>query len=95
LTLLKTLNIDEPSVFIGENNEIVRITDDVDIEVIHPKTTYKNRRPDWLYESDNYQSYEIDNDSLTMDYPILVKAYLTKEQGTRERFAKSLYDNTI
>lgn len=79
--VLKTLNIDEPSVFINEDNEIISITDDIDIEVIHPRTTYKNNRPDWLYESDDYQTYEIDSDSLTMDYPILVKAYLEEEQG--------------
>jgi len=79
--ILSTLQISEPSVFISEDNEILRLTDDVDIEVIHPKTTYKGGRPNWLYESDAHQSYWIDNDSLTIDYPILVKAYLEKEQG--------------
>lgn len=79
--ILSTLDINEPSVFIGEDDEIIQITDEVDIEVIHPKTTYKDGRPNWLYQSDDYQSYHIDSDSLTIDYPILVKAYLEEEQG--------------
>ena len=73
--VLRTLTIEEPSVFINVKGEIPRLTKQVDIEVIHPKTYTINGRPNWLYERDS-ESIEIEKDN-NLGYPQIVSAYRT------------------
>ena len=77
--ILRTKNIQKPSVFTTNKNEIARLSNHVDIEVIHPKTWYITGRPHWLYEDDSFQAVEIKLDSKTQEYPVIVSAYLIGE----------------
>ena len=71
--VLRTLTIEEPSVFINVKGEIPRLTKQVDIEVIHPKTYTINGRPNWLYERDS-ESIEIEKDN-NLGYPQICLLY--------------------
>ena len=78
--LLAELQIEEPSVFVDDRDQIVRLTDKVDIEVIHPKTTYVNGRPGWLYQDQSYKEYKLDKKLIDMEYPLFLRAYLPGEE---------------
>lgn len=73
--ILSELNIKSPSVFLDEKGKIARLTKHVDIEVIHPKTIYRNGRPDWLYEKGKNKAVEIKVDDFKINFPVIVSAY--------------------
>jgi len=73
------IDIDKPSVFI-KNGSIPRLTEQVDIEVLHPRTTYKNSRPQWLYEDGKRIKYEHDFSTSELDFPIFMKAFIPGEE---------------
>ncbi len=77
--LLGSVQASRASVFLDEG-KIVPISDHVDVEVIHPRTKYKEGRPDWLYENGRRVSYKVDISDLDLDFPILVKAFVPGEE---------------
>ncbi len=72
---LSEMSIDQPSIFIDSNGEIAKLSNHVDIEVIHPKTTYIDGRPNWLYENDNFTSVKIKMGGDMLRYPVIVSAF--------------------
>lgn len=81
-TLVDTLK--EVSVFINDEGEVFRGAagdERYDVRLFHPRTTYSNGRPDWLLMKEGNQSYTIPSDSISIAYPILVKAFI-KDEGT-------------
>lgn len=52
-----------------------------DVRVFHPRTTYTNGRPDWLLMNGQRNLYTISDSSITIDYPIIVKAYAENENN--------------
>jgi len=79
-SLMTKIQIDQHSVFIDNHNQIARLSDKVDVEVIHPKTKYVNGRPGWLYQDQTYKEYALDRSLLDIEFPILIKAYVLGEQ---------------
>jgi len=77
--ILKSLKISVPSVFVYEDGLPMNLSDQVDIEVIHPKTNYRNGRPDWIYTSENHKAIKVNRNNLDLDFPIIVSAYLRGE----------------
>jgi hypothetical protein len=77
---LKKSNIIVPSVFINSKGEIVRFTDHVDIEVMHPITRYRNGRPNWMYENNDFKSVPLRIDRDKTKFPIIAAAYKVGEQ---------------
>ena len=77
--VLKTLSITEPSVFVDENDKIMRFSEHVDVEVVHPKTSYINGRPNWLIQNEDCRYYSLDHEKIDIDYPLFAKAYLLEE----------------
>ncbi len=73
--LLGTINIDKPSILIDSLGEVVKISHQVDFEVIHPKTSYIDGRPNWLFESEKYKAVKIKLEDFDIDFPIIVSAY--------------------
>lgn len=73
--VLKTLHLSKPSVFVDETGQVLRISEHVDYEIIHPKTTYINGRPDWLYDDERNKPLKIETNNLSLDYPIIVEAF--------------------
>lgn len=51
----------------------------VDVRVIHPRTNYKEGRPDWLYRNGSWKSHYVDFSNLSVEYPCRIFAY---KQGT-------------
>jgi hypothetical protein len=52
-----------------------------DVRLFHPRTTYINGRPNWLLMQGERKIYMLHPDSISIDYPILVKAF-NKNEGT-------------
>ncbi len=77
--LLFSIKGTTPLAFVDHKGQVVRLTDHVDIEVIHPKTRYINGRPHWLYQSDLHKSYAVDKDWIEIDYPVFLMAYNMEE----------------
>ncbi len=80
--ILRQLNITKPSIFTNQNGSLVQITDHVDVEVIHPKTVYRNGRPNWLFEDEDYRSVKVRKDVESLQFPIIASAFLTGEVGS-------------
>jgi len=78
---LRLIDADEPLVFINDQNQIARLTENVDIEVIHPKTKYINGRPNWLLQDPTYVEYDVDREWLDIDFPIFLIAYNLGEES--------------
>ena len=77
--ILKTKKISEPSVFVDESGVLVKISNNVDFEIIHPKTIYINGRPNWLYETDQYKPVEIKLENIEVNFPVIVSAFPFEE----------------
>ena len=95
-TILKDVMITRPSVFVSQDGALVKISNQVDIEVVHPKTIYKNGRPNWLYENGERFSIKVDLQPFDIDYPVIVSAYIEDEVNSvpLDRIElKHIYDN--
>lgn len=51
-----------------------------DMYVYHPKTIFKNKRPNWLTENNESHEYKIPTDSIHIKYRLLVMAYSKDEK---------------
>ncbi len=79
--LLKALDIKETSVVIDTAQNPLKYKRGEawsDIAVFHPNTTYVNGRPNWLFEHGN-QPTAVPLDDLTIEYPVMVLAYVKGE----------------
>ncbi len=79
---LKNLRVRRPSVFVDENGEMVKLTEHVDIEVIHPKTIYMNGRPDWLYRDQRYRPVAIKLKTVDQNFPRIISAFPQGERNS-------------
>ena len=87
----KMINIQKPTIYIHKSNDSVFLDNSfrnrpdiktknrLDIEVFHPRTTYINKRPDWLYMNGQRKAFNLDEKYLILGYPILVFAYYADE----------------
>lgn len=50
-----------------------------DIRVLHPRTTYVNGRPSWLFLNGERSIYMVDPEKISIDYPVIIKAFLSNE----------------
>lgn len=78
---LRKLVISDPSVFTDAEGDIIRFSDQVDIEIVHPITRYRNGRPNWLYEGDQYKPVIIKIDRENTNFPVIVSAFKSGEQN--------------
>jgi len=79
--LVDTLNY--PAVFVNDANEVFhggKEDNRFDIRLFHPRTTYANGRPDWLLMDGQRSVYTISDSIISIDYPVLVKAYAENER---------------
>lgn len=53
--------------------------DRYDVRLFHPRTSYINGRPDWLFLDEDRSIYLPDKEEITIDYPIIIKAYYDHE----------------
>ena len=79
-SILDSMRISTPSILVDMNNNPLHISDQVDIEIVHPRTTYKDGRPVWLYRDSTMHSYQAKLES-DATYPIIVSAYPIEEKG--------------
>lgn len=96
--ILNSLDLSEPSLFVDAAGKVVRLSEHVDYEVIHPKTTYINSRPSWLYHDENSKPVKIETESTGLDFPIIVEAYPSNEVNSVpvDRIElKHKYDNKV
>lgn len=75
---LSNLPISQPSVWVDADGALPALSNQVDIEVIHPLTVYEWGRPTWLMEHNDYQWVDIPRDSIEA-YPSIVSAYREDE----------------
>ena len=80
--ILNNCDISEPSLFIDSMGNLLRITNNVDIEVVHPKTRFVNGRPSWLISREGYKWVNIDIKNLDMNFPLMVAAYDEDEENS-------------
>ncbi len=78
--LLTIISISQPSMLVDKDSIPVKLSNNVDIEIIHPRTTYKEGRPTWLYKNAGYLSYPVKLKE-NARYPIIVSAYPIDEKG--------------
>ena len=75
--LYKALNIEESSVLIDQEHNPLRYERGngwADIAIFHPKTTYIDNRPNWLFTNGN-EKVIIDLKAVEIEFPVMVLAY--------------------
>lgn len=77
--LLRKYTKDEIGIALDPEGNIINWSDNVDIEVIHPKTRYMTGRAHWLYRNGKRSAVKIDHPE-EGDYPFLVSAYYDGEE---------------
>ncbi len=95
---LKDCNIHRPSVFTDSKGEMIRMSDHVDVEIVHPITRYRNGRPNWMYENGDCKSVPIKMDRSETKFPVIVSAHLKSEQNgvpTDRIELRHRYDNKV
>jgi len=77
----KLVNVDYPSIFIDSVGNVfnkAKPSQTLDLNIYHPDTKYKNRRPDWLIRG-NYKPFNVVS-KITIDFPCTVFAYIKAEK---------------
>jgi len=80
--ILKTIQINKPSILVDSLGAVVKISNQVDFEVIHPKTFYIDGRPNWLFESEKYKAVKTKLGNFDIDFPIIISAYPFDEKNS-------------
>jgi hypothetical protein len=73
----------QASVFVKDNGTLFngpKGSSHYDIRLYHPRTTYINGRPHWMTMNGKRRIYMIDREKINIEYPVIVKAYLSKEK---------------
>jgi len=81
-TLVDTLQ--HSSLFIHEDGSIFHGLDGdnrFDVRLYHPRTHYINGRPDWLLLDGSRHYYLVDQNEITIEYPVLIRAFLENESN--------------
>lgn len=71
-----------PRVIIDENNAnwLPPALDGVyDLIVFHPRTVYKNNRPDWLFDTEQRKTFDVSNKRCKGEFPCVVEAFIEQE----------------
>lgn len=79
--LLKTFEINEPTVLVDENQDSYQIKRNesyFDIAVLHKNTNYIHEKPDWLFTEGN-KKVEVSIKNIPLKFPIMILAYPIKE----------------
>ena len=63
-----------------KDGTIASLSPQVDIEIIHPKTTYINGRPSWLRQHDFSREFYFEDIPADIDYPLLLMAFIPGEE---------------
>ena len=72
----------EASVFVNRTGELSRGApgdERFDVRLFHPRTTYTAGRPAWLLLHGQRKLYWSDPDTISIDYPLMIKAYRAGE----------------
>ncbi len=80
-SLYTNLDAEEISVVLDMNEQPLRLpasANHFDIHVFHPRTSFMEGRPNWLYEPNRHKVY-IPKDLIEATYPIIIRAVLKKE----------------
>lgn len=77
--ILSKVNIEDPSVLVDDQGELIQLTHNVDIEIIHPTTYYIYGRPHWLFKNTNNKAVKINLAFDNLDFPIIISAYPINE----------------
>jgi hypothetical protein len=83
---LKLADVKESTVFVTNDHSGFidkNLKKQFDLSVFHPKTKYRETRPNWLFEEDK-QFYPISLSNNEFSYPILIFAYIEKEYKEQE-----------
>ncbi|GAB3642502.1 hypothetical protein [Spirosoma arcticum] len=85
--LYKLMNVKKPSVYINAAGKAYPATTaaQTDIQVVHPRTTYRHGRPTWLYRDGGWKPYFLTKEQLSFDFPCLVLAYRAGETSSRTK----------
>ena len=78
--LLDNIRAIEPVILLDRDGKVARLSNQVDIEVIYPKTKYINGRPNWLYKDNSYKEYTLDKEWVKIEYPLFFMAFYPGEQ---------------
>jgi len=78
--LLDNIRAIEPVILLDRDGKVARLSNQVDIEVIYPKTKYINGRPNWLYKDNSYKEYTLDKEWVKIEYPLFFMAFYPEEQ---------------
>ncbi len=79
--LIDSIRFSEPLLFTDLRGNLLPLSGNVDIEVMHPKTSYIKGRPDWLYQDNTYGEYLLDSDWVQIDYPLFFMAFNPGEEN--------------
>ncbi len=75
--ILQALDIKESSVLLDKDSKPLKYKRSktyTDIAVLHPKTTYINNRPNWIFTNGNKQT-QITLDNVEIEFPVMVLAF--------------------
>ena len=74
----------QASVFVNKDGALFNGPEDsnqYDVRLFHPRTTYINGRPHWMLMGEERIAYMIDKEKVDIEYPVIIKAYLPKESA--------------
>lgn len=79
--LYKLVNVNRPSVYVNAAGRAYPATAAAltDIQVVHPRTTYRHGRPNWLFRDGGWKPYFLSKEQLSLNFPCLVLAYRAGE----------------
>ena len=72
----------EASVFVNQAGDLFRGApgdERFDVRLFHPRTTYTGGRPAWLLLHGQRRMHTIDPDTISIAYPVMIKAYQANE----------------
>ena len=79
--LLKALQVEQPSILLDLKNDPLQYEKDKgwsDIAILHPNTSNKKGRPQWLIQDDK-ELVQFENEKIEITYPIMALAYKKDE----------------
>ena len=85
--LYKLMTPKKPSVYVNAVGKAYPATAAArtDVQVVHPRTTYRHGRPTWLYRDGEWKAYFLTKGQLSLDFPCLVLAYRAGETSSQTK----------
>ncbi|MBD0254075.1 MAG: hypothetical protein ICV83_00025 [Cytophagales bacterium] len=79
----RMLRVNQPSVLVDQQGvaftTLPNTTELTDIRVVHPRTTYRYGRPEWLLRDGKAKPFFLKKEQLNLGFPVLVLAYKANE----------------